>query len=485
MAERSWLDVCRGWGEARGVDADVIAALDAFSTPMPRGGPPVEEEPWGGSFEALQRAVSLADRATIEAGLADVDPAQAALFARRVHDVAAGLEGDAGGLLRVGLGVRLRGMLAAPGPRALRVRALADYYYSQGARLRWRSVDGPGSSLEELGAAARWSAVAAGVERARIAGRGPDGPLEVALLRVDPGVASLRVLHRPDAAAIPFSAALDAIGAVAGVSGGFFLYSEPDIVLPDQRFDPVGLLLQRGAVQVAPWSRRGALLWRPGTAELRPVGVLRLAVGGRSMDAAVWTRAQGTHGPDVASFAVARGRVVAVGRGLLVPLNGAVVEGAADVDEDVVIEAPKVRGQPALEGIAGGPMLRVEGQAADRMRDEDFWGTAPPVTFSQDETGGRNLLPRHGVGQDAEGRLVFAAVDGRDFERSLGLSLDGLGDLLAGLGCPTSLNLDGGSSKRMVIQGEVVDRASTEVQGAGASTVRVRPVHTAIAIFGG
>ena len=76
-----------------------------------------------------------------------------------------------------------------------------------------------------------------------------------------------------------------------------------------------------------------------------------------------------------------------------VPLNGAVVRGASLGP----IAPPDLHGAGAVEGIAGGPLLLERGRPVRRMRDEDFWGTAPPVTFSQDETGGRNLLPRHGV----------------------------------------------------------------------------------------
>jgi len=45
------------------------------------------------------------------------------------------------------------------------------------------------------------------------------------------------------------------------------------------------------------------------------------------------------------------------------------------------------------------------------------------------------------------------------------------------------MNLDGGSSKRMWIDGEVVDIPSTEVVAGAADDLRVRPVHTAILVF--
>ena len=54
--------------------------------------------------------------------------------------------------------------------------------------------------------------------------------------------------------------------------------------------------------------------------------------------------------------------------------------------------------------------------------------------------------------------------------------------LLIALGCHTAMNLDGGSSKRMVIGDRAVDLPSTEVVGGGGERrpARVRPVHTAL-----
>ena len=92
-------------------------------------------------------------------------------------------------------------------------------------------------------------------------------------------------------------------------------------------------------------------------------------------------------------------------------------------------------------------------------------GSAPPVTFSQDETYDQNLLPRMAVGLDAHNRLVFAAVEGRDFSRAPGFTLAMTADLMRALGCVQAMNLDGGSSKRMVVGGRLVDLSTTEVRG--------------------
>ena len=114
------------------------------------------------------------------------------------------------------------------------------------------------------------------------------------------------------------------------------------------------------------------------------------------------------------------------------------------------------------------------------LRTEGFWGTAPPLTFSQDETGDRNTLPRLAAGIDGAGRLVLVAVDGRNFERALGMTLGEVATLLQALGCVVATNLDGGSSKRIVVGGRTLDIASTEVEQGTPGTAKVRPVHTAV-----
>ena len=155
-----------------------------------------------------------------------------------------------------------------------------------------------------------------------------------------------------------------------------------------------------------------------------------------------------------------------------IPLAGVVVCG----------ELPEELHFDGLEAIAGGPMLVREGAVCLDLHAEEFRGTAPPVTFSQDETFDQNLLPRMAVGEGEEG-LTFIAVDGRDFERAPGFTLGMTARFLQELGCHTAMNLDGGSSKRMVVSGRVVDLPSTEIRAGQEGPERVRPVHTAIVVL--
>jgi hypothetical protein len=165
---------------------------------------------------------------------------------------------------------------------------------------------------------------------------------------------------------------------------------------------------------------------------------------------------------------------------LPIPLHGAVLA----LPPGIGVAAREGRWRlrvPLTAAVAGGPRLLRDGRVdLDRAAD-DLAGTAPPVTFSQDETYDQNRLPRLGVGRRPDGALVFAALDGRDVGRAPGFTLGGLARLLAAVGCTDAVNLDGGSSKRMVVAGRVVDRPSTEVGGADGRSVR--PVHTAVLIY--
>ncbi len=501
----TWLEVAERFARSQRIHEEHIAVLHCFAGPEPRGGPPPPpEEPWDGDFAALERA-RLQESLSNLAGQLDseVDRGQAELFSRRLHAVdtaIAGLGDDVGRLLRVGLRQRARGIVAAPSGRAPRIRALADFYFSYAGLHLHRRSGGPGLAIEQLAASAasEWRQVAAGVEHLRLAGASDLGPLHVNLLRIDPARTRFEMEDCRDAIARgdSFASHVRARGAIAGISGGFFLYSEPDITPPSRRFDPVGLLVCRGRVLSPPTFARGSLLFdEHGQPSIARLGLrqaeLELA-GHRWRPSVVSNRASGREGPELPSLAVVRDEIVAVGRSLPVPLNGFVVPLPPPLaDEPLRVHAgdrihyPVIHGPsgPVSSGIAGGPLLLLDGQPVLEMRLEDFWGSAPPVTFSQDETGDRNLLPRLAAGLTRDGKLVLAAVDGRNFERALGMTLGGVARLLAAFDCHVATNLDGGSSKRMVVEGRARDLASTEIVAEGVASVLVRPVHTGVLVF--
>lgn len=497
---RTWIDACAQFHREAGGQFPVLPALSAFTSPFPRGGPPpAAEESWSGSFAALEADVlARLDPERLERALADeVDAAQARMFCRRLFAVDVVLAGLADAdspdarVLRVGLHKRAVGILAASPPRASRVRALADFYYSQAGLLTHARRAGDAPQLRELVGSATFVDVAPGIRHATIDGPSAVGPVHVNCLLVDPRNVDVSVIDCRDAVRRGESFEAHAGPQCdAAISGGFFLYSEPDIDSPSARYDPVGLLVRDGVVENAStFARAAVLVDDAGMVRVRRTSVHdhRLRIGPHELTVTrAFNRATTEVGPDEPSLAIVGRRVVGRGRRLAVPLNGFVVpvpEHVASHDHDDVHYSP-----PALDdrlvqsGIAGGPMLVEAGQRVLDLRREDFWGSAPPVTFSQDETGDTNLLARMAVGQRDDGSLVAVAVDGRNFERALGMTLSTVAELMLDLGCHSAANMDGGSSKRMLIAGRTVDLPSTEVVtgSGGAAETRIRPVHTAM-----
>jgi hypothetical protein len=73
---------------------------------------------------------------------------------------------------------------------------------------------------------------------------------------------------------------------------------------------------------------------------------------------------------------------------------------------------------------------------------------------------GASRHPRTALGWTPDGRLLLVVVDGRQPEYSAGMSLDELTWLFQRLGASDALNLDGGGSSAMVVDGAVVNRPS-------------------------
>ncbi len=470
----TWQQACIDFAERHAVEPRWVQVLRAFGGWAPEAGPDLE------SFETQAQP-----QVVVQALAGEVDAAQAAMFARRLVAVDRLLRQNPrpeARLLRVGLLHRIPEILAAPPPRALRVRACVDFYFSQAAALQHEDPLAP--RIEELTGGLAWSAIDRGLDHALLEGVSRWGPLHVNLLRVR-GPRRLRCVDlrgRPGR----FAEQSLAEGALAAVSGGFFLYSEPDIAPPSTRGDPVGLLVSEGRVLSPPALRRTALRAQDGRCWFERIGLEGWTVRGR--------RIAGVNRPELlgrelvafnrawtepVSWPHARhliGQALVEGSG--VPLNGALLcwPEAAEAPGPVELGLPG-------EAMAGGPVLLRGGRLCLDLVAEDFAGSAPPITFSQDETYDQNLLPRMAAGLLPDGGLIFAAVDGRNLDRAPGLTLGQTARLLRAVGCEEAMNLDGGSSKRMVVRGRVVDLPSTEVLAGGSGGQQVRPVRSAILVL--
>lgn len=107
-----------------------------------------------------------------------------------------------------------------------------------------------------------------------------------------------------------------------------------------------------------------------------------------------------------------------------------------------------------LDSVGGLPMLVRDGQVV-----------APNCSTSFCK---RN--PRTGVGLRADGTILLVTVDGRQPKYSVGMSLVEFANELVRLGAVQAMNLDGGGSTTMVVNGRVINRPSDAGGERGVST---------------
>ncbi|HEX2241330.1 MAG TPA: phosphodiester glycosidase family protein [Actinomycetota bacterium] len=83
--------------------------------------------------------------------------------------------------------------------------------------------------------------------------------------------------------------------------------------------------------------------------------------------------------------------------------------------------------------------------------------------------------PRSGIGTTPDGHVLLVAVDGRQPKYSVGMTLQEFADLFVRLGADWALNLDGGGSTAMVVNGTLVNRPSSGYERAVSSALLVLP----------
>jgi exopolysaccharide biosynthesis protein len=98
--------------------------------------------------------------------------------------------------------------------------------------------------------------------------------------------------------------------------------------------------------------------------------------------------------------------------------------------------------------LGAGPML---------VRNNSVFLTTKVEDFGSDVAGGR--APRTAIGLKADGNMMLVVVDGRQ-ENSIGMTLLELALFMQELGAQDAMNLDGGGSSEMVINGKIVNKPS-------------------------
>ena len=101
--------------------------------------------------------------------------------------------------------------------------------------------------------------------------------------------------------------------------------------------------------------------------------------------------------------------------------------------------------------LGGGPVLLESGTTRITFDEEVFWGSGMGSLDARH--------PRTALGYTHDGRLLLLVVDGRSDE-SLGATLGELARELQARGAVEALNLDGGGSTTLVVNGAVINRPS-------------------------
>lgn len=98
-----------------------------------------------------------------------------------------------------------------------------------------------------------------------------------------------------------------------------------------------------------------------------------------------------------------------------------------------------------LYALSGGPALAIDGKTRVTTDEEVFFGTAIP-----------NVHPRTAAGRTEDGTLLIMVVDGRQ-AASRGVSLEELATMMLEVGAVDALNLDGGGSSTLVVNGQLLN----------------------------
>jgi hypothetical protein len=149
------------------------------------------------------------------------------------------------------------------------------------------------------------------------------------------------------------------------------------------------------------------------------------------------------------------------------PRNGGVVLAAPPATDEAVELLTLTPGTPmrlhwtfgwpgVLDAVGGFPMLLENGQIM------------PCAT-------GCGSQPRTGVGVTADGKILLVVVDGRQPRWSVGPTALEFARILRDLGAVTALNLDGGGSSTMVVEGELVNRPSDGRERAISNAILILP----------
>ncbi|WP_433748367.1 phosphodiester glycosidase family protein [Falsibacillus pallidus] len=111
--------------------------------------------------------------------------------------------------------------------------------------------------------------------------------------------------------------------------------------------------------------------------------------------------------------------------------------------------------QKGMDIVNGGPSLLHQGKIDIDAKEEGFdWSSDFYYHFAL------YRHPRTLVGVKADGHILLVTIDGRNPKNSIGVNFEESAELLKELGAVDGMNLDGGGSSTMVVNGKLVNHPS-------------------------
>jgi len=365
----------------------------------------------------------------------------------------------------------------------------------------------------------------------RITPHGDSGPWEINVLEIDPekftGRLSIDLAGGAVAGLAPVSAIAERAGARAAVNGSFFVMHKADGIVGDV----AGLSVLEGRVYSEPLNGRAALVisnspklsvsiedpaaqvalvLKDGT-RLPVDGINRTP--GRSRNCGN----DGDHPTSMALHDVTcfdDGEIIVLDEkagfepgpslsfrayvsnvGLVldhepadgIPDDGYLIIATGDRAEElaqilkpgefVEIETAFGEGKNDVFALNGAPLLLQGGASIDRAHLEGWpLDELTPAALADEMHQWFNLrAPRTAVGVRKDGHILFVTIDGRRSDVSVGATIDELREVMRALGAVDALNLDGGGSTTLVVDGEIKNTPSDQTGP--------RPVADAVLFF--